>query len=249
MQQQPGAQTQQQRAHDGLQKFRQRLVATGPVRRQRLQVQKLALPGHPAAVNVAQHAHGLNHLRIAQRAVGVLLGGNGVAVRGHQRRLGVALVEPADEHLQQRADNRRPAQHRADSKHQRQKHQRDRRFHQRQQRRRAEKIAQRAQVVERLQAAAGDFFQIRLEDGAENPLAQLGVELGAGLVHDLRACPFQHLHQHISAQHRQRQHGQCQVVAAVDDAVIDFEHVAAGREHQQAGKQAEPGGARKVGPQ
>ena len=65
-QHQPRPQAQQRGARRGLQKFGSRLKSAASVRGLRLQLQKLPLFRHPALVNVAQHAHGLNHLGVAQ---------------------------------------------------------------------------------------------------------------------------------------------------------------------------------------
>ena len=96
-QQQPGTQAKKHGTGGVLEKLGNRLVKTSMVGSLGLQAQKFLLLAHPALMDVAQHPHRLNHLRIAQGAVGILLGGNSTAVGGQQRRLGAALIQPADE--------------------------------------------------------------------------------------------------------------------------------------------------------
>ena len=246
VQQQPAAQAQQQRTQGGLQQFGDGLVATGSLRGLGLQVQKLTLLVHPAGMNVAQHAHGLDDLGVAQRAVGVLLGGDGAAVGLHQRGLGATLVEPAHHRQHQGKHQRHPAQHRADQKQQHRAHQRHGHLHHGQQRGRRQKIAHLPKIVQRLLRAAGNAAQVGLENRLKNTSGQLRIQGIASGAHQFATGPLQHFHEHIHAQHQQGQHDQRGMAAAVDYAAIDFQHVASGRQHQQAGEQAEPASADKI---
>ena len=81
-QQQPGSQAKKHRTGGILEKLGNCLVKTSMVGCLGLQAQKFLLLAHPALMDIAQHPHRLNHLRIAQGAVGILLGGNGAAIGG-----------------------------------------------------------------------------------------------------------------------------------------------------------------------
>jgi len=133
VQQEPSPQPQKHGAQRGLQQLGDGLKTARPLRRQRLQIQKIALLAQPPAVRIAQHAHRLDHLGIAQRVVGILLRLNGRTVGLHQRRLGTALIEPGHERLHYGKHQGRPAQHRADQEQQHHHDQRNGRLQQRQQ--------------------------------------------------------------------------------------------------------------------
>jgi hypothetical protein len=137
VQHQPGAQPQQQGALErGLQKLGQpgsRLPGRTPVP---------AGPGiravFPSSVRWMSRSMPMDSITWALRSEPSAYCCAAIAVRlaCHQRRLGVALVEPADQPLDTHGKrDGGPAQHRADGKQQHQAHHRHRRLHQRQQHR------------------------------------------------------------------------------------------------------------------
>ncbi len=246
VQQQPAAQTQQQRAQGVLQQLAQRLEAARAFRRRCLQTQDGALRFLPAALQMAQHSHGFDDLGIAQTVVGILLGRDGLAVGLREQRPGASLVGPGDRDLQGREHYGRPTQDRTDEKQQQHHHQRDRRFHPGQQRGRVEEIANELEVMERLRRAPGDLLQACRKDGVEDAFTELCIEAYACRAHDFAARPFEHFHQCVGAEHGEGQHQQGDMVAAVDHPVVDLEHVDRRREHEQARQQAEATRAQKI---
>ena len=237
IQQQPGRQPQQQRAHGRLQKLADCLESSRMVRSPRLQAQKLTLLFLPAAVNVPQHPHRLNHLRIAQRVVCIGLGPNRAAVGLQHVGRGAALIQNPHRHLQDGAQHGRPTKPRAHQKQQRHENQRNGRLHHCTHRRARQKFANGAQVVHGLNRSATQATQIARVNAVKHPVGQYLVEQLARLVHRFRARPVQRFHHHIGGHHHQRQHPQRHVAAAVHHAVVHLQHVHRGHQHQQPAQQ------------
>jgi hypothetical protein len=247
LQRQPGAGAEESCREGRLQHLGEGRIAARMIGGLCLQAQEVVLLLHPAPMDAAQHPHGLDHLRIAQSAIGVVLGGDGLSLRGDQRRLGVLFGEVGEKDLKHGGDHRNPAEQRINQKDQNEKQQRNRRIHQRHERRRRQEIPDGAQVVESLAGAAGNTAQVGLEDRVENPLAKLPVESLAGLMHDPGARPLQQLHDDIEPQDQEGQHEQGVHTAAVDHPVIHLEHVAGWCQDQQGAKDAEQGGLHEEG--
>ena len=211
-----------------------------------LQPEELALLLHPAAMDIGQHAHSLDHLGIAQRAVRILLGTDRRPISRQQRWTGAALVEPGQHHLHHGTQHSRPAQHRTDGEQDERKHQRDRRLHRRREYRMRQKIPQGTEIVHRLDRRRAQATQVGLVNRLEHTRRHTPVKQLASFAHGLGARPVQHLHHHENEQHQQREHGQCQMVAAVDHSTVDLEHVEGRRQYQQARQQGKAEGTPEI---
>ena len=189
-------------------------------------------------MDVAEHAHGLDDLRVAQAATGEVLRFDGCAIGLGEQGHGALLGRPRDEHLHQRADERHDAEPRVDERHEREKDQRCGRVEDRRDGRRRDELAQRAQVGESLRRAAGQAAQGGAKGGVEDPVAQARVKALAGAVQHARAEEVEQFHHDVGADDHGEEHPQRALVAAVHHAVVDLEHEPGRHQHEQAGAQA-----------
>ncbi|MNO87272.1 hypothetical protein D3C76_786910 [compost metagenome] len=102
-----------------------------------------------------------------------------------------------------------------------------------------DELAQAVQVAQYLRRVGAVLLEAALERGVEYPLAQLGVQAGTHLDHDLATHPFQPATQGEEAEQDQAQHQQRGFIAAGQDAVEDLHHIDGGNQHQQVDYPAE----------
>ena len=98
-------------------------------------------------MNVRQHAHGLDHLRVAQGTVRILLCRYGTSVGHDQGWLCAELIEPGNVGLDHGRSKGAPAQNRIHPENQCQEYQRSGCLHAGKQHRNVEKLADRAEVI------------------------------------------------------------------------------------------------------
>jgi hypothetical protein len=78
-----------------------------------------------------------------------------------------------------------------------------------------DEVAHGAQILQYLGGGAGDAAQVGLEDGVEDPLVDVCVELQRDLVQHAAAHPFQGFHDEVEHDDQQGQHAQGRQAAAV----------------------------------
>ena len=95
-------------------------------------------------------------------------------------------------------------------------------------------------IVQGLDAATRMLAQVGLEHQPENAWTQGFVHPMTHLAQDFAAQVFKQLHHCVRHYHCQREHQQGREVSALDDAIVDLEHVDRRCQHQQAGNQPKP---------
>ena len=236
---QPSAHRQAHRLLGVAHKLAHRRHRTDFVLRSARHHQGLVLLGFPALVQAALHAHGTQHLDVAQLRLQKVLGiglrqccdrlgflCSGMALPSdqalHHRKQRGHRTQPRVQHEQHRQINRNPW-HVKKGKHAVARHE----------------LAQHRQVAKGLGRAGFCGVQVRQKARLEHPLAQRLVELDARAHQQNGTGPFGKRHHAKQEQSQQRHHHQRHVALAHHHAVKHLKHVDRGRQHQQVHHHAE----------
>ena len=150
VQQQQRGHSQHRRRQQGLGELGQRGIAASAVRGHGLQRQQLVLRHTPAGKQRRHHAHGAHRLGVTQHVIRTVLGRHVELTGLHQWPERPPLVAPGQHHLHDGRHQRQRTQHRRQDEHQHQKHSCRRHFGQCGNSGAWQKLAQRAQVEQRL---------------------------------------------------------------------------------------------------
>ena len=105
------------------------------------------------------------------------------------------------------------------------------------------KIADEPPVVQNLNATTRVLAQTGFKNECEQARTDLLIDRVPDFAQELVTQIFQKFHRCISQQHRDRQHEQRHVASALNDPVVDLQHVVRGRKNKQASDPAQHGRA------
>ena len=233
----PASRPQEQRALQGLDQLGDGVVGTGRVRRVGLELQEFALLDHPFGVDVAHHAHGLNHLGVSEGAVGVVLRIDGASVGFGQDRHGFlfGVVGNVDlHHGAEHGHDTEPGAHNEDDD---QKHQGHGRIEHGHDGARGQEFTQGFEVIEALDGAAGDALDIGLKSDVKEAAPEVAIKVQGELLKEVVAHELQELHHDVAADHQDGEHDEGDHASGVDHAVIDLKHVDGGCQRERADHQ------------
>ena len=202
-----------------------------------MELQEFALLDHPFGVDVAHHAHGLNHLGVSEGAVGVVLRIDGASVGFGQDRHGFlfGVVGNVDlHHGAEHGHDTEPGAHNEDDD---QKHQGHGRIEHGHDGARGQKFTQGLEIIEALNGAAGNALDVGFKRHVKESAPERAIELQCELLKEVLANKLQNLHHHVRTNHQDGQHHQSDHASGVDHAVVDFEHVHGGRKRKRADDQ------------
>ncbi|MNF88935.1 hypothetical protein D3C84_714390 [compost metagenome] len=187
----------------------------------------------PALTQRPEHAQGLDHFSVVQRAVHI-------DRRLHAQAIGFAQPRARRQFAPQRQADQHQGEHQCqhaepgvkDERHQ----QEDRQpgcIEQGDQALPGNQLAQRCQVGEHLRRVGVVLAQAASEGGVENPLAQGFVQPRAHANHHLAAHPLDQGAEHEQSQGDQGEHEQGGFVATGEYPVVHLHHVERRHQHQQ----------------
>ncbi|MCY1410005.1 hypothetical protein D9M71_253670 [compost metagenome] len=194
----------------------------------------------PALADRRQHAHGVDHLGIAQVVVGVAGGSEGGVIGFGQRFLRRLLGEIGQAHQDQRADQGEQSQQRVDQVGDQQVDRRPRCIEEREQAIAGEELTNLREILQGLGRITSGAVQVALECSGEDAAVEVHVQAVADPDQHAGADHFQGGHQQEQAYHQHGQHRQRRDVATDQSPIIDLQHVHGGCQHHHVDDTAEP---------
>ena len=193
----------------------------------------------PAFLQIADHAHRLQHLRVAQLALQVA----GGFTTGHIGRFGRGNCLPVSKpcqrclnHSENQRENTQPGvQEKGDCNIDR----RPRRIKEREDAAAGQKLPNLDQIPKSPRRACGSLVEVRVKTRIENARAELLVKAHAGPDQHPRAQPFRTRHHAKQEQRDQRHRQQGQLALADQNAVKNLQHVDGRRQHEQVREKAQ----------
>ena len=238
LQGQPATHAKQKRPKQTLHQFGKGCIGACMIGSFSLLQKELLLTGHPAMMNMAEHAHRLNHLCVTNDPVSISLRTDRTSVCCDERFTDTALINHANHKLYKSAGNGKPAESGCHQKDNHQNKQGKRCINKGEESRRGQKFTKGLKVTQSLCTRWNVLNPCR-KNGAEHTLTQLLVEIHACVMHNLAAYPLKRFKQHIDSNHKKRKHKQRCMTAAVNHTVVHLHHIGAWRKHKHIDNKTE----------
>ena len=236
---QPGAQAQDAHLDDlaaGLGRCQQHAHPASPAGMERDAAVVLVAP---AAAETLEHAHRLQHVRMAQAVLDEAVGFRGVLRGVAERPARGPLREQGQEQDEQRGEYRQETQPGVDQENGGNEYRRPGRVEKGQRRRAGNELAHRVQVAHGLVGALPEALQAAAEHAGQHVVQHLVIQEQGDARHQALAHPVQHAEAGQQEDRHHGQHDQGLVTGAGQYPVVHLQHIDRRHQHQYVGHGAE----------